>query len=192
MISNYDPSSPICKYNPYYSIITINLFDLIRKNIMGILIKEHLKYQEINLDRNVRLFFNKKDYITKKENKEDNLLNYQYSTLRNSVFAFHNIPFSFIIAALKYNNILISKGSEVKRHLLSPTHLLLAQFITVSEGMSNRGIYDAFHSFDYIFTSPFMDHTLMDTSLDFKNNTLLFILLEKYCKIKLNMTESTI
>lgn len=59
------------------------------------------------------------------------------------IFQFEE-PWAVLLVYFRKLTITVSGGSNTKRHMLSPTQLRLAQFITCAEGMSSLGVVESF------------------------------------------------
>lgn len=87
-------------------------------------------------------------------------------TLNNydTIFIFDNIGYSTLRLAFRFKDILISGGSNTKRHILSPLQLKLSHFITAVYTMNNCNIHD------YLENQEREEHNIMyeDLSLNSK------------------------
>jgi|SRR5882757_2025040 len=84
----------------------------------------------------------------------------QYSKYSNRIiYGFENKIWGNIVVNFRFNKIIISGGSNTKRHFLSPVHMRLSQFITCVEGLEQGGVFESFHDFDKDKTSIMLDYS---------------------------------
>nr|YP_010130193.1 DNA-dependent RNA polymerase [Clavaria fumosa]QPZ51095.1 DNA-dependent RNA polymerase [Clavaria fumosa] len=129
-------------------------------------VREENKYYWLNLEENPSLKYYHVELKTffdldnqGKFNFNDYFIN-NNNNLNKSIFIFNGIPWGFIVAAFRINNIMLTFGANSRRGILSPLHLRLAQFITCLEGMNGNTVFSSYHNFASIVAQPFWDTTL--------------------------------
>ena len=148
--------------------------------------KDNPYYLKITL--NIRDFFLNDDIFNNLTNKNNNIKNFENTFITdNCVFIFNSLPLPFIVAAFKIRSVLLSGGSNSKRHIVSPVHFRLSQFITCVEGMRNNTVYNSYYDYLNLATQPIFDHTKLNKLMNFKDIHDYFNILELYFKIKANI-----
>jgi hypothetical protein len=74
---------------------------------------------------------------------DEAFLNNNY--INHSIFMFENLDYREIVANLAMFNIIISGGSNSKKHILSPIQMRLARFIIAISSFSGSEIAESFH-----------------------------------------------
>jgi len=152
---------PISKNNPYYISQTISLSNFFKKE-----------------------FFNSLLYDKKEKLNNEEIIN-------NSIFIFHVIPYPFLVACFKFNDIILTGGANNRRHMLSVVHHRLSLFIGCCEGMDKNTVFESFHNYNKLAVQPVFNHSILDKIDSFKNLSEFFIILENYIKSKLNFDSNT-
>lgn len=117
--------------------------------------QEGLDYKIISLPYDD--FFEQPDFIKNIFLKRINL--------RKSIFIFKSKSWIEVTTNFKKNNIIISGGTNTKRHILSPNQLWLSQFITFIS-VSNS-IIDSFHNSKKSESRPIIDLTSKESISSF-------------------------
>jgi hypothetical protein len=96
---------------------------------------------------------------------------------KNTIFIFKNINWINIVAKFRSLNIIVSGGSNTKKHILSPVQLRLSQFILAIGWDQNDSINYSFHGRTKANTKPTIDFTsdkeilkLMNALIDKQKN----------------------
>jgi len=84
----------------------------------------------------------RKDFFTKKILNLLLLKNHDNS--RFMIFHFENQTWANLLLNFRRLDIIVSGGSNTKRHIISPVQLRLAQFIVCLEGFSSSGVVESF------------------------------------------------
>jgi hypothetical protein len=75
-----------------------------------------------------------------------------YFETRDFIFRFEGHTWTDIVARFRLNNIIISGGSNTKKHILSPVQFRLSQFLLCYYGPYFGGVSN---SFSYIGSDPY-------------------------------------
>lgn len=103
------------------------------------------KFDEYNHSFNTQFaVFNisHKDFFTKES--LNILLLKNHNNSRFMIFHFENQTWANLLLNFRRFDIIVSGGSNTKRHILSPIQLRLAQFIVCLEGFSSSGVVESF------------------------------------------------
>jgi hypothetical protein len=103
------------------------------------------KFDKYNHDYNTQFAvynISHKEFFTKEA--LNLLLLKNHNNSRFMIFHFENQTWANLLLNFRRFDIIVSGGSNTKRHILSPIQLRLAQFIVCLEGISSSGVVESF------------------------------------------------
>ena len=132
--------------NSYYDFINVpylNIFRVVNDTIEPFKEIDISKITEFNYTIcDYNSFFNTFDY----RDFESMIESHNDNVTKNTIFIFENIYWSVLLLLFRKNGIVVSGGSNTKRHILSPIQLRVSNFVTALFG---NGYIPVIKSFDY-------------------------------------------
>lgn len=82
------------------------------------------------------------------------------NNINQMIFMFNNMEYRSVAAELAYHGIIVSGGSNTKKHMLSPIQLRLARFIIGLDGLFHgRDLSESFHQYPHQPNFDFTDRS---------------------------------